>query len=390
MKDMISKKMVGMSATVLLLLVLYIAVIVMSGSSYLAHSSLKFPPLNGSPRNTFVSHRNMNLSQYKTILLWNQFFGQRDFYFGVGHTPFIRAGCPVNSCFITFDRTVYPIEYVDAVIWHARDGDLSFPHHRARHTRYVFFLEESPFNSNLDLMQYNQVFNYTMTYRRDSDVYLPYGRFYHLQTLQRTTPFHTNTFTNKTVMAAWFVSNCNSHSNRETLVERLQAHIQVDVYGKCGSFKCSSDKTSECLEMLQQRYWFYLAFENSLCQDYITEKFFKLAKYNVVPVVYGLGPYEQIGPPHSYINVLDYNSVKDLADHMTYLSRNVTAYAEYFRWREDYGCSSDTSAAWCDLCKKLHTDTKQKTYDIYDWFEKGRPGFETATAVVCLCLTISG
>ena len=35
--------------------------------------------------------------------------------------------------------------------------------------------------------------------------------------------------------------------------------------------------------MLNSSYKFYLALENSVCQDYVTEKFFKLLQYNVIP-----------------------------------------------------------------------------------------------------------
>ena len=52
-------------------------------------------------------------------------------------------------------------------------------------------------------------------------------------------------------------------------------------------------------EMLKD-YKFYLAFENSLCQDYITEKFFQAANAGVVPIVYG------------GISNLDYEEVKSI------------------------------------------------------------------------------
>ena len=32
---------------------------------------------------------------------------------------------------------------------------------------------------------------------------------------------------------------------------------------------------------------FYLAFENSKCDDYVTEKFFATAKMDIVPIVMG-------------------------------------------------------------------------------------------------------
>ena len=51
---------------------------------------------------------------------------------------------------------------------------------------------------------------------------------------------------------------------------------KVDVYGKCGKFSCSRADTDECYHMLEQKYKFYLAFENSLCKDYVTEKLFNI------------------------------------------------------------------------------------------------------------------
>ena len=83
--------------------------------------------------------------------------------------------------------------------------------------------------------------------------------------------------------------------------------------------------------MVEENYKFYLSFENSLCKDYFTEKLFRMMKYDIVPIVYGKG-YESNGlPPTSYIDVLDFESVASLADYLTYLDNNDTAYNEYFR-----------------------------------------------------------
>ena len=71
---------------------------------------------------------------------------------------------------------------------------------------------------------------------------------------------------------AWFVSNCGEKNNRRKYAKELQKYIPVEIYGKCGTKKCPRSKKTECFEMLDRDYKFYLAFENSNCKDYIIEK----------------------------------------------------------------------------------------------------------------------
>lgn len=63
-------------------------------------------------------------------------------------------------------------------------------------------------------------------------------------------------------------------AGREFYVRELQQHLQVDVFGACGDLKCGkSHQDIECYSrLLRPNYKFYLAFENNLCEDYITEK----------------------------------------------------------------------------------------------------------------------
>ena len=54
-----------------------------------------------------------------------------------------------------------------------------------------------------------------------------------------------------------------------------------------------------------------MAFENSFCQDYITEKFYRRGLMNeAVPIVMNMAEMDKIAPPHSHINIKDFESPK--------------------------------------------------------------------------------
>lgn len=61
---------------------------------------------------------------------------------------------------------------------------------------------------------------------------------------------------------------------RELYVRELQKYVEVDVFGKCGNLTCGRKfEYNHCFQhVLRPTYKFYLAFENNMCEDYITEK----------------------------------------------------------------------------------------------------------------------
>ena len=159
-------------------------------------------------------------------------------------------------------------------------------------------------------------------------------------------------------MAAWLVSKCETPGKREIFVKELRKYLLgVKVFGRCGKmsiFPKDSGKL-ETYKKLLRPYFFYLSFENTRCNDYISEKFYNvLATKNAIPIVFGPPKenYENIAPPYSFIHIEDFKNAKDLANYLLYLSKNITAYSEYFWWSKYYKVESVNRA--CETCEFMN------------------------------------
>ena len=289
-----------------------------------------------------------------------------------GRQPLIDAHCPVTNCFFTDDEKHY--NQSDVVLFDIQTMS-GAPAHRFPNQRFVFYNNEAPTILNplpfiLSKIRFG-FFNWTMTYRSDSDIVHRYGRISRKPSITRAALKKNS----KTKLIAWFVSHCSSFSQRDEYVRQLSRFIPVDIYGSCGNLTCSRDNKSLCLEMLRSDYKFYLAFENSLCPDYVTEKLFQTLMYDTVPVVLGGVDYDRFAPPHSFIDVRQFESAKQLADYLLLLDRSDHLYARYFDWKRHYEITCPTMDGWCDLCRMAH-QSETLPSKIYDdvhrwWVEQG-------------------
>ncbi|KAF5288959.1 hypothetical protein FQA39_LY03838 [Lamprigera yunnana] len=174
---------------------------------------------------------------------------------------------------------------------------------------------------------------------------------------------------NKTKKVAWFVSNCGANNERLAYAHELGNYISVDIYGACGTLACPQTD-SRCFEMLERDYKFYLAFENSNCRDYITEKFYinGLGRA-VLPIVMGawLEDYEQSAPERSYIHVDDFGNPKELAAYLHQLDKDDELYNSYFKWK---GTGEFINTYfWCRLCAMMHAPLTPRYYeDVDEWW----------------------
>ena len=328
----------------------------------------------------FVHRKTNEMSTVKTILLWNSVNRlESSPFFGEGTQAFVR--CPETRCYITTNRSSLPFDKFDAIVMNMFDVELTvlpedWPYRRHSHQRYVALSQESPITLAVDASIFDDYFNWTMNYRTDADIPLLYGKV--SSKLNQSLP-HRNIFSRKTKNVVWMASHCNTDSLRESYVQQLAKHIDVDVYGTCGNLTCPRDQIHwisdpMCYDLLAQEYKFYLSFENSICCDYVTEKFFEILARNILPVVYGGANYSQLAPPHSYINAMDYTP-RQLARVLHRLAANETLYNQHFRWKNRYqveaGAEQMIRNGYCDLCRKLHQDftpkVLQNAKSLYDW-----------------------
>ena len=231
------------------------------------------------------------------------------------------------------------------------------PEDRPPGQRWVAYTRESPHHVPVDFP--GRPFNHTMTYSPHADIPMPYGECKPLDT-PSTYNDGVNHAQGRRHLAAWFVSNCAGQSGRLIYVHKLQKYIPVHIYGKCGDRKYPKDEAAG-VTYLKKNYKFYLAFENSLCRWYLTEKVFRAYESGTVPVVMGALNYSEFLPDGSYLHVADYSSPSSLARHMKVLDQNDTLYNEFFRWKSIYRCGfADVDIQTKRLCTFLHkTDTHE-------------------------------
>ena len=64
--------------------------------------------------------------------------------------------------------------------------------------------------------------NWTMTYSKNADIYLPYGRFPHLGQQRIQQCDYVQIVNSKSKDAVWIVNHCKTYSKREEYVEILK------------------------------------------------------------------------------------------------------------------------------------------------------------------------
>ena len=340
-------------------------------------SLIKLPQNTNS---TFPNYSYGNADNLKTLfperngrpikmLYWTRLFGDMyDWEFQGA----IEKECPELSqtCEFTTDHTQYNDS--DVVLFPIKKI-YSIPKYRLRFQKWVFVTMESPVHACRNISRERWMYNITMTYKRASDVTFVYGECRRKTAKPATSHVNFNYADGKKHLIAWFVSNCNTPSRREVYVGELARHVDVHKFGCGGNYSCPHTKHEYCDTVLLNRtYKFYLSFENSLCTDYVTEKVYRILNLNVVPIVLGYSNYSAFLPPHSFIDVRDFDSPENLAAYLKMLSENDTEYNRYFVWKQSYMCAP--VFAWnaaCRLCRYVRRQRQRiQVADVLQFWDR--------------------
>jgi len=318
------------------------------------------------PAGTLPENQEEPSAPLKKILLWNGASSWGGLKPGRG--VFLKEKCPVSTCVLSSTRA--EAESADLVLF---KDHFSMPKFKRPSSQlWMLYLLECPLHTQIFKEAY--MFNWTATYRTDSTVVAPYERWQYYNENTKTIKQEKNYAANKTKQVAWFVSNCGARNGRLSYARELSKYISVDIYGACGPKRCARSSNSKCFDLLDKDYKFYLAFENSNCKDYITEKFFVNGLgHDILPIAMGARPedYEATSPYKSYLHVDQFSGPKELAEYLQKLDEDDDLYNQYFQWKGT-GEFINTKF-WCRLCGLLH-DTKirggDSSYykDINEWW----------------------
>ncbi|XP_075973592.1 alpha-(1,3)-fucosyltransferase C-like [Anticarsia gemmatalis] len=355
--------------------------------------------LSDQTRYEIYKMKSMQTTKIKYILLWTAPDREPIEELANGTSVFEKRKCRYKNCFVTTNRDYLDdVTEFDVIIFHGPElnATTELPEFRSPHQKYVFAsMESSGLFSNCNT-RYNCFFNWSWTYKFRSTARFGYisiwdhkgtiigpqyvMRWKKVEDMEPIDVALKKKLSTKKYAAAWFVSHCNTPSKRKEVAYTLNAELlkyglNIDIYGKCGTKQCPRSKMSKCLEMLERDYYFYLSFENSFSEDYVTEKLLHALQHYSVPIVFGGANYSKFMPDGIYLNVRG-TTMADLAKKMSELIDDKEKYYEYFKWHKYYSYhepkDSSLSDPYCEFCalvnNKKRFDTPSYIMNFIHWW----------------------
>uniref|UniRef100_A0A0N5A712 Fucosyltransferase n=1 Tax=Parastrongyloides trichosuri TaxID=131310 RepID=A0A0N5A712_PARTI len=288
----------------------------------------------------------------KRVLMYTKYFTTDNMY--------LFDRCKPINCEFTRDKKLFSKS--DGVVFHFADiAPDDIPKKAFPEQKFVYFSLESPF-STIGRYSPKNYFNWLMSYNNKSDVTFEYGSKW----IETDTKVVKHNYTDKVLSTKknegiiGYISNCYTNSARGQIIDKLKKHINVTVYGKCTNLHdgCKVEDYN-CEEKIINNYYFFFALENAVCNNYITEKYWKRYTFDSVPIVMKRHIYTDVGIPNSsFIAVDDFKSSLDMSNYLKYLITNPKEYMKYFEhrnsnWKVIESEKYDLVNGICNLCTKL-------------------------------------
>ncbi|KAH8370875.1 hypothetical protein KR093_005282 [Drosophila rubida] len=316
---------------------------------------------------TFQNHDEGDQINGPTVLLWNEDWEQHQ--------------C---SCMLNRDQ-YYSSLPIDAVIVNADQAFSLSGLEKIKHTPnfLLVFAAKNPLPLVQNpLTEYSPYyFNFTMSYRSDSDLRLTEYYFSTLYSspqpvekfeqpdrnfmmnmednLKSTLLYHLK---RKRLLTAYIALNESNYTpTRSVYIEELRTQLEPKVIQKC-------DEHNEC-----STYKFMLVFQTTSCPDFMHSHIYMAMMNFVVPVVIGTGNISQFVPPGSYINGAEFTSPRKLAQFLINVGQEPHLYEQYFWWHSKYNIyqirDTQSSTSYCAICAELRKPRRHRQpEEFFKWW----------------------
>jgi hypothetical protein len=265
------------------------------------------------------------------------------------YTELFHVDAAKIPCSVPFSLTTSSAEPVDVHIWQwDRENNVNST------MDAIFLYEPFEFDKSLDRI--------TVGCHQDDDIYASYwpaeyGTDCNLDNSCLFFPdfvdqeYARELREQRTSLGALFISNCQYARKRMNLLRDLATVIPLDSYGGCtpnGTTHVSDAnidwkrlvpgvaKPSLYQEKIaiMSTYRFSFTLENSIYEDYITEKLFHGLQAGNPLVVFGAPNVDDYAPrKNSWINALHYRNGKELGEYILKVNQSESLYQEYMRYK---------------------------------------------------------
>ena len=211
-------------------------------------------------------------------------------------------------------------------------------------------------------------FHMLTSYSRHSDVRIDYSRSLVIPTGKPNLEKKKGK-----ALAAAFINNCDTNGDaryRLDYLKELSSHMDIHSYGSCAH--TPDLPTDVNFKDVANDYYFVIVFENSILDDYVTDKFYEALGTDAIPIYLGAPNAGDFLPDRFNTRIIiearHYPDPAGLAKYLKGLSKNEEAYMEYFQWRDnvidqafsknlDFEAKGEQSFA-CRMCK--HYDDRSE------------------------------